>query len=172
MRQGEIFNLRWEDVNFKNEQIWIRETKNGSPRHVPMTARLREALTKRPRRVGVEYIFWGRKQDHRDHTGMRESFVNLLQRAGIENFTFHDLRHNADSRIMPTRESRGRWDRGIPGICHRCRRHNQRDSRKASSVSLGLYHPGFTPIGVVLERASCFNRRSAWRYICVVSTDS
>ena len=99
MRQGEIFNLRWEDVNFKSEQIWVRETKNRSPRHIPMTGRVRDALAKRPRRIGNDYIFWGRVKENRDHAGMRESFVNLLQRAGIKDFTFHDLRHSFSSHL-------------------------------------------------------------------------
>ena len=99
MRQGEIFNLRWSDVDFKNGQIWVRETKNGSPRHVPMTEGVRKALSSRPRRLGRDFIFWGRVQDRRDHAGFRNCFVNLLQRAGIEDFTFHDLRHSFASHL-------------------------------------------------------------------------
>ena len=116
----------------------------------------------------------GRLYRHHLHeTVLQKTVKEADSRAGLaKRITCHTFRHNADSRIMPTRESRGRWNRGIPRICHCCRRHNQRDSRKASSLSPGLYHPDFTPMGVVLERASCFNRRSAWRYICVVSTDS
>jgi len=99
MRQGEIFNLRWSDIDFKNGQIWVRETKNGSPRHVPMTEGIRKTLSSRPRRLGSDFIFWGRVQEKRDHTGMRETFINLLQRAGIEDFTFHDLRHTFASHL-------------------------------------------------------------------------
>lgn len=99
MRLGEIFNLRWSNIDFKNGQIWVRETKNGSPRHVPMTEGIRKALSSRPRRLGTDFIFWGRVHDRRHHTGMRECFVNLLQRAGIEDFTFHDLRHTFASHL-------------------------------------------------------------------------
>ena len=99
MRLSEIFNLRWEDIDFKKEQIWVRETKNGSPRHVPMSGNVRVALAKRPRRIGIDFIFWGRKKEKRDHTGMRESFVNLLQRAEIKDFTFHGLRHTYGSHL-------------------------------------------------------------------------
>ena len=99
MRLSEIFNLRWEEVDFKKDQIWVRETKNGSPRHVPITARVHSTLSKRPRRIGIDFIFWGRKKEKRDHAGMRNGFVNLLQRAGIEDFTFHDLRHTYASHL-------------------------------------------------------------------------
>jgi integrase len=100
MRQGEIFNLRWSDIDFKNGQVWVRETKNGSPRHVPMTEGIRTALSSRPRRLGTDFIFWGRVQDRRDHQGFRNGFVNLLQRAGIKDFTFHDLRHTFASHLV------------------------------------------------------------------------
>lgn len=64
-----------------------------------MTEGIRKALSSRPRRLGTDFIFWGRVQAHRHHTGFRECFVNLLQRAGVENFTFHDLRHTFASHL-------------------------------------------------------------------------
>ena len=60
--------------------------------------------------------------------------------------------------------------RGGPGSIQS--RHNQRFSRKASSLSSGRYRVGLTPSGTVCESAFSFRRRSAWRYIWVVSTDS
>jgi len=99
LRAGEIYNLQWADIDFKNVQIWVRESKNGTPRYVPMSDDVRKALSSRPRRLGSDFVFWGRIQETRHHTGMRECFVNLLQRAGIKDFTFHDLRHSFSSHL-------------------------------------------------------------------------
>ena len=37
MRQGEILNLEWEHVNLRSRIVHLPETKNGSPRDVPLT---------------------------------------------------------------------------------------------------------------------------------------
>jgi len=179
LRKGELAHLEWTDIDWMRRQIHIQPKKDWSPKSArPRTIEinkhameaLQEAYRRNEKRIPPSrLVFPGRKGYLGD---IRDGVNHACDRAGIRRVTVHQLRHNADSRIMPTRELRGRWNRGIPRICHCCRRHNQRDSRKASSLSPGLYHPDFTPIGVVLERASCFNRRSAWRYICVVSTDS
>ncbi len=100
MRRGEIFNLRWDDLDYAREQIWIRESKNGDARHAPMRPRSKEALLRRPRRIDSEYIFPGRVGKTRVTTSMAETFSNLLTRAGIKDFRFHDLRHTFASHLV------------------------------------------------------------------------
>jgi integrase len=46
MRKSELLGLRWSDANFEAEKILVRETKNGEPRHVPMSRRCRWLLKK------------------------------------------------------------------------------------------------------------------------------
>ncbi len=99
MRRGEIFNIHREDLDFKNNQIWVRAPKNGTPRYVPMTARVRDVLNKRPRRIDTEYVFAGRIPGKHLSNGIREVFVTLCQRAGIKDFRFHDLRHTFASHL-------------------------------------------------------------------------
>jgi integrase len=41
MRRGEILNLRWADVDFRSGTIFVRKSKIGASRHVPMSNRLR-----------------------------------------------------------------------------------------------------------------------------------
>jgi integrase len=38
MRKGEIDRLRWNDIDFENGLALLADTKNGSPRHTPITA--------------------------------------------------------------------------------------------------------------------------------------
>ena len=105
-------NLLWSDVDMKNRVIHIGQTKNGVTRYVPLSNRLHSVLSTLPRRLGTDNVFTGeRKVGKGQQIGIpgkpfhdvRTSFENACSKAGIENFRFHDLRHNADSRIMPTR---------------------------------------------------------------------
>lgn len=99
-RRGEIVNIHWEDLDFANGQIWIRRTKNGEPRFVPMTTRVQAVLARRPRRLGSPLVFNGNATGKPISNGIREVFVNLLERAGISDFTFHDLRHTYASHLV------------------------------------------------------------------------
>jgi len=44
MRRGEIFNLKWFDLDFDRALIQVRKTKTTLNRVVPMNARVREVL--------------------------------------------------------------------------------------------------------------------------------
>ncbi len=37
MRQGEILGLKWENVDFEQETIYVAHTKTGRPRKLPMS---------------------------------------------------------------------------------------------------------------------------------------
>jgi integrase len=100
MRRGEIVNLHWEDIDGKTGQLWVRRSKNGDPRHVPMTGQVREVLSRRPRRIGSPLVFNGNERGKPISNGIREVFVNLLEKAGITDFTFHDLRHTYASHLV------------------------------------------------------------------------
>lgn len=46
MRLGELLNLKWQDVDFVNECIYVRDSKNFESRIIPMHPEVREALSK------------------------------------------------------------------------------------------------------------------------------
>ncbi len=103
MRRGEIFGMRWENVDLKNRDIFIPHSKNGLSRHVPVSDRLRIILLKLPRRIGADYVFAGEPRIGRlgkPFNDMRTSFEKACVKAGIENFRFHDLRHTAASYMV------------------------------------------------------------------------
>lgn len=99
-RRGELVNLHWEDLDYAKGQVWIRRSKNGEPRYVPMTERARAVLKARPRRLGSPLVFNGNELGKPISNGIREVFVNLLEKAGIADFTFHDLRHTYASHLV------------------------------------------------------------------------
>jgi integrase len=95
MRQGEILGLLWRDVDFKRKFVMIRETKNGEDRAVPLSGRALAIL--QALKAGVISI------DGRAFPLVRIALYRVFHyaavRAKIEDYTFHDLRHEALSRL-------------------------------------------------------------------------
>lgn len=96
MRRGEIFNLKWFDVDFNRGLIQIRESKSGKKRVVPINVTIKMLLDDlKPK---SEYVFpspkTGGKLDN-----IKRSFRRAVTEAGIEDFRFHDLRHTAATRM-------------------------------------------------------------------------
>ena len=44
MRQGEILSLKWEDIDFDNQWIYLKQMKNDTPRTVPLTQEILKLL--------------------------------------------------------------------------------------------------------------------------------
>jgi integrase len=103
MRLGEILSLRWRQIDFKNRLIHIENSKTHTRRSIPMTDEAYEALkfayTKLPRRLDEDWVFINLETMTRLKS-IKRSWKTLLKRAGIENFRFHDLRHDFASRLV------------------------------------------------------------------------
>lgn len=92
MRQGELLSLRWEKVDKKRRLIFIDETKNGEARSAPLSPRALTILDEFPHALNGYVIPVQRMT-------LYHVFHAAVVRAKIENFTFHDLRHEAMSRL-------------------------------------------------------------------------
>lgn len=92
MRQGELLGLRWNDIDFKRSFALLRLTKNGDDRAVPLSPRVIAILKELPRSIGGFVLPVERMT-------LYHAFHAAVVRAGIEDFTFHDLRHEALSRL-------------------------------------------------------------------------
>jgi integrase len=88
MRRGEIMNLRWKDIDFKERRIILENTKNNERRAIPMNDTLCHVLQSLPIHLHAEKVF-------PDINGnmVTVTFERACKRAGIEDFRFHDLRH-------------------------------------------------------------------------------
>jgi integrase len=96
MRRGEIFNLKWFDVDFPRSLIQIKESKSNKKRSIPMNETIRAMLEKIKRKS--EFIFPSPKTGER-LDNIKRSFTRAVTAAGIEDFRFHDLRHTAATRM-------------------------------------------------------------------------
>ncbi|WP_022947774.1 tyrosine-type recombinase/integrase [Methylohalobius crimeensis] len=96
MRQGEIMNLEWHDVDLAKGSIVLHHTKNGERRRVALVGPALEVLREhsKVRRLDSPLVFPG-------NTGkpalLRKPWLNALKEAEITDFKFHDLRHSCAS---------------------------------------------------------------------------
>ena len=95
MRRGELLSLTWHDIDWRSATAVLNRTKNGLKRSVPLSA---EALTVLREMGGT------RGQNDRvfriSANGLRLAWERATHRAQIADFHFHDLRHEAISRLF------------------------------------------------------------------------
>lgn len=99
MRKGEIMSLRWKDINFSDEKaiIFLEKTKNGRPRSILITGLLLNLLqNRRANQRGDSLLFPSPNCPSRP-IDIRSAWEKALDKAGIEGFVFHGLRHQAAS---------------------------------------------------------------------------
>ncbi|YCH23105.1 site-specific integrase [Pseudomonas sp. D1-3] len=91
MRRSELVLLRREQV--RGKVAHLEDTKNGERRLVPLSTRARELLSSLPARI-----------DGRVFSLSPQSVSNYFPRAckaaGVDGLTYHDLRHEATSRLF------------------------------------------------------------------------
>ena len=93
MRRGEIAAMRWEHLDAEARVLLLPETKNGTARRVPLSSMALMVLATLPRRPDGRV--WGMRPE-----SMSQAFERVCKGAGVENMTFHDLRHEATSRLF------------------------------------------------------------------------
>ena len=93
MRQGELLGLRWERVNLRSRIIHLDDTKNGTKRDVPLSVKARNVLLRlEPQTSGEVFSYTA--------NGLKSTWRFMLQKLGIVDLHFHDLRHEAISRLF------------------------------------------------------------------------
>lgn len=96
MRRGEIFSLKWFDLDLHRNLIQVRVSKSNKKRLVPMNETVRRLLTSLDKKS--EFVFPSPKTNSRLNQ-IKTSFRKAVKRAKLEDFRFHDLRHTAASRM-------------------------------------------------------------------------
>ena len=101
MRVAEIFGLRWSDVMYGEGLLAVRaKLKGGKMRYVPMLPELAGELRRFPLVINEDQIFPPKPGATSGRQRVEGSFEDLLKRAGIKDFRFHDLRHTFASWFM------------------------------------------------------------------------
>jgi integrase len=110
MRRGEIMNIRFGDVSPRAiSTLTIPQTKTGHPRVIPLTVDAHSALSEQTNLLIESYgMMNGVRQNEFDRMFLFEikpdsvtrAFKRACDKANIMNLTFHDLRHEAISRLF------------------------------------------------------------------------
>jgi integrase len=90
-RCGESLALTWDHARLDGRYALFPTTKNGHPREVPMRAHLIELIAQLPKTHARVFPI--------SSDALQAAFYRICQRAGIEDFHPHDLRHHAISEI-------------------------------------------------------------------------
>ena len=102
MRFGELAGVTWVNVNLEKRTIYLPDTKNGSPRTVPLSTRALSAIQTQPRSIGGR-LFLAKSGS------IRSAFLIALKKAQgsqpdskkfLRELRFHDLRHEAVTRLF------------------------------------------------------------------------
>lgn len=117
MRQGEILGMRWKDVDFETQTIFVRQTltqnaeiKSGaknetSVRSIQIPSKLVDELRTYRKKILQEKLTHGQSYNNNDLVvctkegkpmipkNFRKEFYNLVEKVGLPKIRFHDLRH-------------------------------------------------------------------------------
>ncbi len=93
MRQGELLSLEWKDINLVRRVAYLPETKNSEARSVPLSSKAVNVFSKLPRRIDGKVF--GVSGAHASKT-----FRETCEKLNIEDLRWHDLRHEACSRLF------------------------------------------------------------------------
>ena len=94
MRQGEIVALQKADIDHEKRLALIRVSKNGRSRLVPLSERASEAAKQAADLSDDTRVF------ATTTTGVKLAWKRIVRRSKIDDLHFHDLRHEAISRLF------------------------------------------------------------------------
>jgi integrase len=119
LRRGELFALRWRDVDFNSSVIRVRASyaagavtspKSGKVRSVPMAPDVAAALARLGARTEFtgddDLVFVGSTGSFLGSSALRRRYDAALKRAGLRQLRFHDLRHTFGTRMIGTADIR------------------------------------------------------------------
>ncbi len=92
MRRGEILSIEWINIDFERARVLLPMTKNGRSRWVPLSKKAILILGQVTRTVDLVFPI--------SEVAVRQAWERLRKRSGLMDLNFHDLRHEAISRMF------------------------------------------------------------------------
>lgn len=105
MRLRECYSIDIEQIDLARRTIFLDKTKNGDSRQVPLSSVILPKLaTAMAGRTGLLFPWWGGQPSQaelrRVTALLSRQFARIFAAAGCPDLHFHDLRHEATSRLF------------------------------------------------------------------------
>lgn len=102
MRQGEILNLQWQDVDFARGTLIVMKSKNGTRRTIPLNTKVFDLLAAKQSTSETSrgLVFKTPLGNELQVRYLVREFCEARNRAGIPDFRFHDMRHTFATRLV------------------------------------------------------------------------
>ena len=103
VRRGELLNIRKSHINFDNQTLHIPQTKTDTPRTIPLSTRAIKALKDQIKSISdVNVVQMDRdpKLFRMSAPMFRHEIHKYRVKLDMEDWRFHDLRHEATSRLF------------------------------------------------------------------------
>jgi integrase len=150
MRQSEILDLKWSQVDLQRRTVTIFEQKNRCIDTLPLNATVTRLLqVKRCASAQSDvYIFPNTLNQRKENRVLITAFHKALKRAGITKCRFHDLRHTFATRLAQNGvdlykiQKLGRWKNVT--MVQRYAHHYPESLRPAIEMIDGLQKPIIT----------------------------
>lgn len=94
MRRGELLGLEWKHIDLERRVAYLPHTKNGESRYVPLSTTAVKVLSEWPKSDGKVFHHWSRPDS------FENAWRRVVSKLKLEDFRFHDLRHEATSRFF------------------------------------------------------------------------
>lgn len=98
LRKSNILELRWEQINFDFNFIEVLENKGNKHLLIPLNEKLIQFFNNKPDTERTGYIFIN-PETGLPYKDIKKAWSTALEKAKIENFRFHDLRHTVGTRL-------------------------------------------------------------------------
>jgi integrase len=119
LRQGELLGLKWTDIDWFNNQIYVKRTYNHFRFYEPKTKKSKRKIDLPPQMI-EQFKLWNRECMKNDldlvfpnETGgpmaalnmYNRKFLPALKKAGLKKYKFHSLRHSYASLLIDQGEN-------------------------------------------------------------------
>jgi site-specific recombinase XerD len=99
MRATEQFSMKWNQIDWERRILSLPKTKNGHARHIPLNVIAFAALESLKKKNGRSpWLFLNRQE--RKLRGPRDWFEPAVEKARVDDYTWHCNRHTFASRLV------------------------------------------------------------------------